>query len=48
MQKKEIVDEVERVVIRESDRIIKSVMAGPHEKILDTVSGLRFPSVIDR
>lgn len=38
MQKQEIVDEVEKVVIRESDRIIQSVMAGPHEKILDRVS----------
>ena len=38
MQKKEIVEEIDKLVVRESDRVIQSVLAGPHEKILDRVS----------
>lgn len=37
MQKKEIVEEINKLVVRESDRVIESVLAGPHEKILDRV-----------
>lgn len=37
MQKKEIVEEIDKLVVRESDRVIESVLAGPHEKILDRV-----------
>jgi len=39
-QKNQIVDELTLVVKRESDRVIKEVKGGPHERILDRVSGL--------
>ena len=39
-QKNQIVDELTLVVKRESDRIIQEVKGGPHERILDRVSGL--------
>jgi hypothetical protein len=39
-QKNQIVDELTLVVKRESDRVIQEVKGGPHERILDRVSGL--------
>jgi hypothetical protein len=39
-QKNQIVDELRLVVKRESDRVIQEVKGGPHERILDRVSGL--------
>src|SRR6267378_913646 len=39
-QKNQIVDELTLVVKRESDRVIQEVTGGPHERILDRVSGL--------
>ena len=39
-QKNQIVDELMLVVKRESDRVIQEVKGGPHERILDRVSGL--------
>ena len=39
-QKKQIIEELTIVVKRESDRVIHEVMGGPHERILDRVSGL--------
>ena len=41
-QKNQIVDEVTLVVKRESDRVIQEVKAGPHERVLDRVSGCLF------
>ena len=38
VQKRQIVDELSRVVQRESDRVIDAVTAGPHDKIIDPVS----------
>ncbi|KAJ7461994.1 hypothetical protein FB451DRAFT_1267439 [Mycena latifolia] len=35
VQKKQIVDELSRVIQREGDRVISMVTAGPHDKILD-------------
>ncbi|GBE88956.1 hypothetical protein SCP_1403640 [Sparassis crispa] len=35
MQKRQLIEEVERVVKRESDRIIDSVTSGPHDKVVD-------------
>ncbi|KAJ7248435.1 hypothetical protein C8J57DRAFT_1358239 [Mycena rebaudengoi] len=35
VQKRQIVDELTRVVEREGDRVISQVLAGPHDKILD-------------
>ncbi|KAH9917244.1 uncharacterized protein B0H18DRAFT_40293 [Fomitopsis serialis] len=35
MLQRHIVEDTEKVVIRESDRIIESVTAGPHDRILD-------------
>jgi hypothetical protein len=40
-QKNQIVDELTLVVKREGDRINQEVKGGPHERILDGVSGLR-------
>lgn len=34
---RQIVDETEKIVVRESDRIIESVIAGPHDRLLDKV-----------
>jgi hypothetical protein len=39
-QKKQIVDEVTDVIKRETDRAIQEMKGGPHERILDRVSGL--------
>jgi hypothetical protein len=39
-QKNQILDELTHVVERESDRVIREVKTGPHERILDRVSGL--------
>jgi hypothetical protein len=39
-QKNQIIDELTFVVKRESDRVIQEVKGGPHERILDRVSGL--------
>jgi len=38
-QKNQIIDELTLVVRRESDRVIQEVKGGPHERILDRVSG---------
>ncbi|KAH9948257.1 hypothetical protein B0H21DRAFT_847639 [Amylocystis lapponica] len=35
MQQRQIVEELDRVVTRESDRVIASVTSGPHDRILD-------------
>ncbi|KAJ6560234.1 hypothetical protein B0H19DRAFT_1146862 [Mycena capillaripes] len=35
VQKRQIIDELSRVVQREGDRVISAVTAGPHDKILD-------------
>jgi len=40
VQKNQIIDELTLVVKRESDRVIKEVKGGPHERVLDRVSGL--------
>ena len=40
VQKNQIIDELTLVVKRESDRVVKEVKGGPHERILDRVSGL--------
>jgi hypothetical protein len=40
VQKNQITEELKRVVEREGDRVIKEVTGGPHERILDSVSGL--------
>ena len=42
VQKNQIIDELTLVVKRESDRVVKEVKGGPHERILDRVSGLGF------
>ena len=39
VQKNQITEEIKRAVERASDRIIKEVNAGPHERIVDRVSG---------
>jgi hypothetical protein len=39
-QKNQILDELTHVVKRESDRIIQEVKGGPHERIIDRVSGV--------
>ena len=41
-QKNQIVDELTLVVKRESDRVIQEVKFGPHERVLDRVSGCLF------
>jgi hypothetical protein len=38
-QKNQILDELTHVVEREGDRVIREVKAGPHERIIDRVSG---------
>ena len=38
MQRRQIVDELSRVLHREGDRIIDAVTAGPHDRIIDPVS----------
>lgn len=38
MQQKELVDAMQRTVVREGDRVINTVLAGPHERIIDPVS----------
>ncbi|RPD53442.1 hypothetical protein L226DRAFT_516920 [Lentinus tigrinus ALCF2SS1-7] len=35
MQQREILEEMRKVVIHEGDRVISSVLAGPHERIID-------------
>jgi hypothetical protein len=45
-QKNQIVDELTLVVKRESDRVIQEVKGGPHERILDRVSGLSLPPTV--
>ncbi|KAI0665675.1 hypothetical protein C8Q78DRAFT_1063523 [Trametes maxima] len=35
IQQREIVDEMTRVVVHQGDRVISSVLAGPHERIVD-------------
>ena len=37
MQARRITEEVERVVVRESDRVIEAVTSGPHDRIIDKV-----------
>lgn len=37
MQQREIVEEMKKVVVHEGDRVISSVLAGPHERIIDPV-----------
>ena len=39
-QRGQIVDELTIVVKRESDRVIQEVKGGPHERLLDRVSGV--------
>lgn len=38
-QKNQILDELTHVIERENDRVIREVKAGPHERIIDRVSG---------
>ena len=38
-QKNQILDELTHVIEREGDRVIREVKAGPHERIIDRVSG---------
>ena len=38
LQKEQIVHEMELLVVREGDRVISAVTAGPHDKIVDPVS----------
>jgi hypothetical protein len=38
IQKRQIVDELSRVVEREGDRVISTLTSGPHDKIIDPVS----------
>jgi hypothetical protein len=40
-QKHQIVDELLLVIRRESDRVIREVKGGPHERLLDCVSRLK-------
>lgn len=40
MQKKAIVDELSKLINRESDRVIEELSAGPYERILDKASVL--------
>ncbi|KAI0332934.1 hypothetical protein GY45DRAFT_365739 [Cubamyces sp. BRFM 1775] len=35
IQQKEILEEMKKVVVHEGDRVIRSVLAGPHERIVD-------------
>ena len=37
---RQIVDETEKVVVRESDRVIEAVIAGPHDRLLDKVGAV--------
>ena len=37
---RQIVDETEKIVVRESDRVIESVIAGPHDRLLDKVGAM--------
>ena len=37
MQQRQLREEVERVVVRESDRVIQAVSGGPHDRIIDRV-----------
>ena len=37
MQQREIMEEMKKVVVHEGDRVISSVLAGPHERIIDPV-----------
>ena len=37
IQKRQILDEMEHLVVRETDRTIKAINAGPHERIVDKV-----------
>ena len=37
LQARELAEEMKRFVTREGDRVISSVLAGPHERILDPV-----------
>jgi hypothetical protein len=39
-QKNQILDELTHVVKREGDRVIQEVKGGPHERIIDPVSGV--------
>ena len=41
IQQKEILEEMKKVVVHEGDRVIQSVLAGPHERIIDQVCLLR-------
>ena len=34
---RQIADETEKIVVRESDRVIESVIAGPHDRLVDKV-----------
>lgn len=38
IQKRQIIQETERIVRREGDRIINAITSGPHDKIIDPVS----------
>lgn len=40
MQQREIVEEMKKIVIHEGDRVISSVLEGPHERIIDPVREL--------
>lgn len=42
MQKRQIVEELTRVVRREGDRIISAVTSGPHDRIIDPASCFAF------
>lgn len=45
-QKAEIIDEITKALTRESDRVIKTLSAGPHDRILDHVSHLSVLCVV--
>lgn len=39
---RQIIDEAEKIVVRESDRVIESVIAGPHDRLLDKVGAVMY------
>lgn len=37
LQKQQIIEEMERVIVRESDRVISELKSGPHDRLVDKV-----------
>ena len=46
IQRRQIQEDIERVVSREGDRIISAVTGGPHERIVDPVRIFVGPSIL--